>query len=72
MSSDHYYFPILTDAGMYQQILVEIPKLEIPRKPSGGSGAFPCRYRGISKLMIAFRNCFENTLKIAAFRYSSL
>jgi len=39
------------------------PKREIPRKLSSGSGACPCRYTGISMLLIAFRNCFENILK---------
>ena len=49
----HYFYPILTNDGMYQQILVKSSQIWKHEKPSGGSRHVP---RGRADLAIQIEN----------------
>jgi len=48
MSSGHYSFPILTDAVMYQKILVKIPSLKFQENRPVGAALVPVNIRALA------------------------
>jgi hypothetical protein len=63
MQSVWWFYPAFTNAGKYRQILERVPNIKFYKNSCYGSRSVPRERTNMSKLIVAFRSCYEKVPK---------